>query len=106
MPLGVLLTVCDTCRKFETAGLVMYVALGCIAMSFSHAVHDGYRGGSALMWELKKSGGCYLFGLIFYLDDNVPFSNALWHTCVLAGAVSHWLIIFRMMAMGDLSYPL
>jgi hemolysin III len=51
-------------------------------------------------------GGCYLFGLIFYLNDDIPFSNALWHTCVLAGAVSHWFIIHRMLALGDIRYPL
>ncbi len=92
-------------RRFETRGLVLYVALGCCVVAFAHAVRDGYAGGGALLREFQKSGACYLFGLVFYLDDDIPFSNALWHTCVLAGAVSHWRILFRLVAAGDASYP-
>ncbi len=51
-------------------------------------------------------GSCYLFGLIFYLGDTIPGSNPLWHTCVLAGAVSHWRIVYRLFALGDARYPL
>jgi hemolysin III len=93
-------------RKFETAGLALYVALGCTVVSFTHAVKEGFAGGNDLLWELKKSGFCYLFGLIFYLDDEIPFSNSLWHSCVLSGAVSHWFIIYRLLACGDERYPL
>ena len=53
-----------------------------------------------------SAGSCYLLGLIFYLDDTVPFSNALWHACVLSGAVSHWVIMYRLVAAGDTRYPL
>jgi hemolysin III len=86
--------------------LALYVVLGCCVLSFSHAVLAGYPGGGLLLRELAKSGCCYLFGLIFYLNDEIPFSNALWHTCVLAGAVSHWVIIHRMLGEGDIRYPL
>lgn len=82
-------------RKFETRGLVLYVVLGTIVLTFTHAVKIGYSGGAALLYEFEKSGACYLLGLIFYLDDTHPFSNALWHSCVLSGAVSHWVIMYR-----------
>jgi len=55
---------------------------------------------------VRLVGSCYLLGLIFYLDDTVPFSNALWHACVLSGAVSHWVIMYRLIAAGDTRYPL
>lgn len=93
-------------RRFETAGLLLYVALGCVVVAFTHAVKDGYPGGAALLWEFQKSGACYLFGLIFYLGDEIPFSNALWHTCVLAGAVTHFVILYRLFAEGRSRYPL
>jgi predicted membrane channel-forming protein YqfA (hemolysin III family) len=129
--------------KFETRGLVLYVVLGAIVVTFTHAVKEGFPGGEALLWEFQKSGAClacphqqalgvaetrcfgdaayaacaeqcaarlagscYLLGLIFYLDDTVPFSNALWHACVLSGAVSHWVIMYRLIAAGDTHYPL
>ena len=124
----------------------MYVVLGTIVVTFTHAVKAGFPGGEALLWEFQKSGvclpcpapltaqqtpsvarcvatplvrlklsnvrpvrragSCYLLGLIFYLDDTVPFSNALWHACVLSGAVSHWVIMYRLVAAGDVRYPL
>ena len=43
-------------RKFETRGLVLYVVLGTIVLTFTHAVKVGYPGGEALLWEFKKSG--------------------------------------------------
>jgi len=93
-------------RRFETAGLLLYVCLGCTVVSFTHAVTEGCAGGTALLKEFVKSGACYLFGLIFYLDDEIPFSNALWHSCVLAGAVLHTIIVYNLVAKGDHSYPL
>ena len=43
-------------RKFETRGLVLYVVLGTIVLTFTHAVKVGYPGGEALLTEFKKSG--------------------------------------------------
>ena len=68
-------------RRFETPGLILYVALGCAVVSFTHAVLDGFAGHWRLLLEFLKSGACYLGGLVFYLDDDIPQSNALW--CVL-----------------------
>jgi hypothetical protein len=65
-------------RRFETPGLILYVALGCAVVSFTHAVLDGFAGHWGLLLEFLKSGACYLGGLVFYLDDDIPQSNALW----------------------------
>ena len=92
-------------RRFETAGLLLYVCLGCTVVSFTHAVTEGFPGGVSLLREFQKSGACYLFGLIFYLGDDIPFSNALWHSCVLAGAAWHWQIVHNLVALGNVAYP-
>ena len=34
----------------------MYVVLGAIVVTFTHAVKDGFPGGEALLWEFQKSG--------------------------------------------------
>jgi hemolysin III len=93
-------------RRFETPGLVLYVILGCAVVSFTHAVIDGYAGGWRLMLEFAKSGACYLGGLVFYLDDEIPQSNALWHSSVLAGAVLHTRIVYNIVALGHGRFPL
>ena len=46
------------CSKFETRGLVLYVVLGAIVVTFTHAVKEGFPGGEALLWEFQKSGAC------------------------------------------------
>ena len=42
--------------KFETRGLVLYVVLGAIVVTFTHAVEEGFPGGKALLREFQKSG--------------------------------------------------
>ena len=46
-------------RKFETRGLVLYVVLGTIVLTFTHAVKVGYPGGEALLTEFKRSGAAH-----------------------------------------------
>ena len=93
-------------RRFETPGLLLYVALGSTVVSFTHAVTDGFASGRALLNQFQYSGACYLFGLIFYLGDDIPYSNSLWHSCVLAGAVWHFYIVYQVVALGNESWPL
>ena len=51
--------------------------------------HLGADGG----WLLLAGGFAYSGGLVFYLWRRAPFSDALWHLCVLAGAVCHFLTV-------------
>lgn len=93
-------------RRFETAGLLLYVALAGAVVFFTHAVTDGFPGGVALLWEFVRSGACYLFGLVFYLGDDIPHSNALWHACILVGCATHWRIVHAIVGRGWDSFPL
>ncbi len=47
-------------RRFETAGLLLYVCLGCVVVGFTHAVIEGYAGGGALLLEFIKSGTLFV----------------------------------------------
>ena len=55
-------------RKFETRGLVLYVVLGTIVLTFTNAVRVGYPGGAALLSEFKKSGATLLLKLWLHAD--------------------------------------
>lgn len=57
-------------RRHETAGLVLYLALGCTVLFFTHAVTDGFEGGVPLLVRFAQSGACYAVGLVFFLDDD------------------------------------
>lgn len=69
----------------------IFFAMGWVGMAWGATMfaHLGAGGGRLLL-----AGGCvYLGGLIFYLWRRIPFNGALWHLCVLTGAVCHFLSI-------------
>lgn len=36
-------------------------------------------------------GGCYTFGIIFYISKKIPLSHVIWHLFVLAGGISFFM---------------
>lgn len=42
---------------------------------------------------LLAGGAAYSAGTAFHLARRLPFQNAIWHLCVLAGAICHFLAI-------------
>lgn len=46
-------------------------------------------------WWLLAGGVCYSGGVVFYaFDRRIPHGHGIWHLCVLAGSVCHYLAIF------------
>lgn len=43
---------------------------------------------------LCLGGGFYAFGVIFYVNHKIPFNHAIWHLFVLAGAASHYFMMW------------
>jgi hemolysin III len=58
-------------------------------------------GGNAFFSEMPRQvvsmiltgGALYSLGVIFYLWDKFFYSHAIWHLCVLAGAICHYVAI-------------
>lgn len=48
---------------------------------------------TAGVWLLAAGGLAYTFGTIFYVLKKVPYTHAVWHLFVLAGAVCHFLAV-------------
>ena len=44
-------------------------------------------------WLLLSGGFAYTGGLVFFVWRRLPFNHALWHFCVLGGAVCHFLLV-------------
>ncbi len=41
------------------------------------------------------AGGCfYTLGIVFYAIEKIPYNHVIWHLFVLAGAISHFFMIF------------
>ncbi len=48
-----------------------------------------------IMWMLI-GGGCYLFGVIFYIWKKLPWHHPIWHLFVLAGSICHFFGMLRL----------
>jgi len=69
----------------------IFVAMGWMGLLWGDTLftHLGNGGG----WLLVSGGFAYTGGLIFFLWRRLPFNHALWHFCVLGGAVCHFLLV-------------
>ncbi|WP_066218687.1 PAQR family membrane homeostasis protein TrhA [Formosa haliotis] len=78
--------------KFEVFSTVLYLVMGwLIIFDFSNLAQViGDRG----VYLLIAGGLFYTVGIIFYAIHKIPFNHVIWHLFVLAGAISHFLMIF------------
>lgn len=75
-------------RRFDRLSVVLYLGMGWV-IAWALAPLKASIGD--LPFGLLVAGGCfYTMGVPFCLMERLPFHNALWHICVLAGAVAHF----------------
>lgn len=78
--------------RFETTALVMYAAMGWMALLKIGYLYENLAG--AGFWLLLSGGLCYTFGIIFYvIDKRMLYAHFIWHIFVIAGALLHYLMI-------------
>lgn len=75
-------------RRFDRLSIALYLAMG---WAVAWALAPLSASLSELSFTLLVAGGMfYTLGVPFCLFDRLPFHNALWHACVLAGAMAHF----------------
>jgi hemolysin III len=69
----------------------IFVAMGWLWLIWADTVftHLGNGGG----WLLLAGGFAYTGGLVFFVWRRLRFNHAVWHACVLGGAVCHFLLV-------------
>ncbi len=78
--------------RFEIVSLVLYLAMGWLVVyDFDNLLDYTPEKGIQL---LLLGGAFYTLGIVFYAIDRIPYNHFIWHLFVLAGAVSHWLMIY------------
>ena len=48
---------------------------------------------SGILW-LFAGGLFYTVGIVFYAIRKIPYNHVIWHFFVLAGAISHFFMIY------------
>ena len=41
-------------------------------------------------------GAFYMFGIIFYLWEKLPYNHAIWHVFVIGGCASHFIAVLHL----------
>jgi len=77
--------------RFEKLSLVLYLLLGWLIVIAIKPLLDVMDPGG--LWMLLIGGLFYTFGVIFYVWDSLPFNHAIWHLFVMAGSISHFLMV-------------
>jgi len=77
--------------------IVIYLAMGWLGVLAFRPLVAGL-GPGGLAW-LMAGGLCYTGGVAFYvLDRRLPVCHGIWHLFVLAGSISHYVVVLVFVA--------
>jgi hemolysin III len=78
--------------KFETFSTLLYLVMGwLIVFDFSTLSERIANNGLLLLFA---GGLFYTVGIVFYAIEKIPYNHVIWHFFVLAGAISHFFMIY------------
>ena len=78
--------------RFEVFSTLLYLVMGWLIVfdfyTLSELLHP-----SGILW-LFAGGLFYTVGIVFYAIRKIPYNHVIWHFFVLAGAISHFFMIY------------
>jgi hemolysin III len=80
-------------HRFAKVSLMTYLLMGWASVFIVRDMVDSLSH-SAIVW-LVAGGLCYTVGAVFYALKKIPYTHAIWHVFVLAGAACQALAIVR-----------
>lgn len=82
---------------FQRFAIPLYLVMGWLCLGWSLPLYERV---GAIPGLLMIAGGlCYTGGLLFYRWHRLPFSNSMWHLCVVAGSAWFFFAITRFLQM-------
>jgi hemolysin III len=82
-------------RRVEAVSVALYLLLGWIGLIALEPLLAAMERETLVM--LLVGGVIYSGGVVFHLSDRRRYHRALWHGCVLAAAVVHYLAIMTVL---------
>lgn len=77
--------------RFKRLSTFIYIGMGWLVLVAIQPMTELLTSW-ALFW-LFTGGVFYTLGTVFYLNEKLPYSHAIWHLFVLAGSVSHFIAV-------------
>ena len=80
-------------HQYPKLSLASYLLMGWLMVIVTPQLLNAI-GASGIAW-LVAGGMCYTIGALFYMAKKMPYSHAIWHIFVLAGAFCHFLAVLH-----------
>ncbi|OIQ22338.1 hemolysin III family protein [Lacinutrix sp. MedPE-SW] len=78
--------------RFEILSLALYLIMGWLIVFDYSALQAAMP--QEGVWLLMAGGLFYTLGVVFYAIEKIPYNHVIWHIFVLAGAVSHFFMVY------------
>jgi hemolysin III len=78
--------------RFRFLSTMLYIGLGWLVVVAVVPMVQALPLSTLLL--LLFGGLAYTGGTVFYLNERLPFSHAIWHLFVLGGSICHFLAVF------------
>jgi hemolysin III len=79
------------CGRWDIISTIIYLLMGWSMLSGGSGFFKHMP--TPVLTMVLAGGGFFTFGVIFYLWEKYFYSHAIWHLCVLAGAICHYFAI-------------
>ncbi len=80
--------------RFRVVSTGIYLAMGWLIV-FAPESFKANMPDVQILW-IAIGGGFYTLGVLFYLVKRIPYHHAIWHVFVLAGAIAHFIAVWKM----------
>ena len=78
-------------NRYPAASLILYIAMGWLVLIAIYPMFQNLATGGMVL--LGAGGLSYTAGAGLYAWERLPYNHFIWHMCVLAGAICHFLAI-------------
>jgi len=79
--------------KYQWVSVILYLFLGWMLVFLVKPLSNTMP--LTIFWWILAGGLCYTVGVIFYKNQKLQYSHAIWHLFVLAGTVFHYVAIYK-----------
>jgi len=78
--------------RFKRLSLATYLTMGWLSLIAIYQLALSLSTGGLVL--LAVGGIIYSLGVVFYVNERLPYNHAIWHLFVLGGTVCHFLAIY------------
>ena len=84
--------------RYRAISVVLYVVMGWLVVAASGPLQKALP--MPGIYLLLGGGVVYTAGIVFFaLSKRVLHMHGMWHLCVIAGSICHWVVVYRYVAV-------